>query len=583
MRKKSTLSKLIYKYKYQYLIGIILLILVDIILMQIPLITRDITDSIRYGNVNMSDIVAKSINILFAGVGIVIGRYFWRNFIFGTSRKIEYDLRNAFYKHLETLSMNFYNHHATGDLMAHAVNDLNAIRMMMGPGILTGFDTIIMTMLIFIKMISVISVKLTLLSIIPIPFIAIGSLIFGKIISKKFKDKQEAFSRLTEHVQENIFGIRVVKAFVQEAKEISGFANINNINFNKNINLIKSQIWMMPLARFVAGISITIILGYGGYLTIMGEITLGDFVAFINYLYMLIWPMVAFGWCINLISNGTASLKRYETIMNEVAEIKDDINTNLISSVKGNISINNLTFTYPKAKKESLKNISLNLKQGQTLGIVGRTGSGKTTLINLLLRLYDAEDNSIIINDTNIKKIPLKQLRKAFGYVPQDDFLFSNTIKNNIAFGLDNVTDEQIIEAAKAANVHDNIMDFEKGYNTVVGEKGMTLSGGQKQRISIARALIKNPEILILDDSLSAVDTHTEELILNHIKEMRENKTTIIIAHRISTILHSDRIIVLDEGQIVEQGTHDSLMKEQNIYFNMVRRQQLEKEIEVDE
>ncbi|MCT4542446.1 MAG: ABC transporter ATP-binding protein/permease [Vallitalea sp.] len=579
-KSKSILNKYLKKYKFSFLIGIISLIIVDVTQLQIPVITGNITDGLQNGAYTFNNLLNEALKLFIIGAIIACFRFVWRYFIFGTSRKIEYELRNDFFSHLEKLSLRFYNENKTGDLMAYATNDLNAIRMMVGPGLLMALDAIVLSILVILKMLTNISVNLTLVAIIPLPIIAIGSLLFGKAIRVRFKDKQEAFSHLSDVVQENISGIQVIKAFVQESKEVIEFNKINKNNYNKNMRVVKLFAIMLPLAMLVSGLSVAIVLGYGGYITILGKITLGEFVAFTQYLLMLVWPMMAFGWCINIMSQGMASLSRFQKVLDEEPEIFDEKTVKQIDKIKGNIEINNLSFSYPGSDLKELNDICVNIKKGETLGIVGRTGSGKTTLVNMLLRMYNPPRNTIFIDGNDIMDIPLKVLRNSIGYVPQDNFLFSDTISRNIAFGVIEASDQYIHLAAKDANVHDNIIEFTNQYETVVGERGVTLSGGQKQRISIARALIKEPSIMILDDSVSAVDTNTEEQILSHIREERKDKTTIIIAHRISTIQNSDKIIVIDDGKITESGTHESLLAENGLYYDMVQKQQLEKELD---
>lgn len=576
----SILKKYVKKYMMHYLIGIIALVVVDMISLQIPLITGQITDGLQKNSFDQQMLLRQIGILLIIGVLIASIRFIWRYFIFGTSRKIEYGLRNDFFGHIEKLSLRFFNEHKTGDLMAHATNDLNAIRMMVGPGVLMIFDAIALTVLVVYQMLTRISVSLTLVAIIPLPIIAVGSLILGKTIHVRFKHKQEAFAHMSDMVQENISGIHVVKAFVQEAKECLAFSKTNRNNFEKNMKVVKLFALLMPMAMMITGLSIAIILGYGGYITILGRITLGDFVAFIQYLLMLVWPMMAFGWCINIISQGTASLNRFSALLHEKPEIYDLETIKQIEDIEGNITIKNLSFTYPNAEIKALDDMSITVNKGETLGVVGRTGSGKTTLVNMLLRMYNPPRGTIYIDGYDMLDIPIKVLREAIGYVPQDNFLFSDTIASNIAFGIEDENMDQIMKAARRANVHENIEGFTDGYATVIGERGVTLSGGQKQRVSIARALIKKPAVMILDDAVSAVDTNTEELILGHIREDRQNKTTIMIAHRISTIKNSDKIIVIDEGRIVESGNHESLMALEGIYFDMVQKQQLEKELE---
>jgi ATP-binding cassette subfamily B protein len=436
-------------------------------------------------------------------------------------------------------------------------------------------DATVLIALVLYNMAYIVDLKLTLIAIIPFPLIIFQGFIMSKFMKQRFKEKQEAFAEMTDMVQESFSGIRVIKAFIQEYKEIQAFSKINENNFNKNIRLAKLRSAIEPIITVVVGLSLILTLIYGGRLTMVGEISLGELVAFINFLTMLVWPMMAIGMVLNVIAQGKASLDRIEKILDEVPEVFDSNKVLDIKDIKGNIRISNLSFKYPNSKEYVLKNINLNIDQGKTIGIIGRTGAGKTTLVNLLLRVYNVPDQRIFFDDQDIMKIPLNKLRENIGYVPQDNFLFSDTISRNIAFGVDNLEIDKVMKYAQLSSVHENIIEFKEGYETLVGERGITLSGGQKQRISIARALIKEAPILILDDGVSAVDTDTEEKILSAIKTQRKNKTTIIIAHRISTIKHSDHIIFLDEGNIIEEGTHEELVGINGQYNSIVKKQQL--------
>jgi len=464
--------------------------------------------------------------------------------------------------------------------MAHMTNDLEAVRMALGPGILTLFDVMALGTITVYKMITEIDPMLTAVSTIPLFIIAVSVKVMGSEMHERFSARQEAFAKLTDFTQENLSGIKVIKSFVQEHKSIEAFEEANKNTFDKNMKMLKLQTLMHPYMNMIAGVALAISIGYGGYITIYGRITLGEFTAFIQYLGMLVWPMIAMGMTINMFTMGSASLERIEKILNEPVEIKDSERTVQKECFDGSVEIRNLNFKYPDTNKYVLNDINLKINKGQTLGIIGRTGSGKTTLVNLLLRIFDPEDKTIFIGGYDILDIPLNTLRKNIGYVPQDNFLFSDTISNNIDFGVRTENREKIIEAATTASVHENIVEFKHGYETFVGERGVSLSGGQKQRISIARALLKDPEILILDDSVSAVDTDTEEKILTHLKEMRKNKTNIIIAHRISTIQDSDLIIVLDEGKIAESGKHKELLGKKGLYSSIYEKQLLEEMIE---
>lgn len=581
MGEKNGFIVYLKKYKWSYIFGIAVLFIVDILNLYIPQFTGEITDGLQTNTMGMEGLIVGIIKIVSVGAMIAIGRFLWRYFIFGAARKIEYEIRNDLFKHLEKLSLRYFNENKTGNLMSHFTNDLNAVRMAIGPGVITSFDAVIMTLMVLIKMITHIDFKLTILAVIPLSIIAIGGIKFGKVVEERFAAKQAAFSDLTDEVQESISGVRVIKAFVQERKELKSFAKSNKNNMDKNMRVVKLQATVIPLLDIIIGISSLIALLYGGYLTITGEITLGKFIAFNQYIGMLVWPMMAMGDSINFFSQGLASLRRIKGIFVEKPEIFDSMPKD-IKELKGEICFNNLTFKYPDKKQPALKNIKIKLKKGNTLAILGRTGSGKTTIVNLLLRLYNSERGEILLDGNDILDIPLKTLRENIGYVPQDNFLFSDTLGHNIAFGADKNDIEGIYNSAKTACIHDNIMDFPENYETMVGERGVTLSGGQKQRSSIARAIMKEAPILILDDALSAVDTDTEEQILKNLKINRENKTTIIIAHRISTIQNADYILVLEDGEMAEYGTHEDLIQLGGIYAQMYKTQQLEKQIEED-
>ncbi len=572
------LSKYFKKYLWRYVVGLTAVIIVDLLQLKIPELTGSIADGLELGTITSNDLLQIILYLLVVGFGIVFFRFIWRINIFGTSRRIEYGLRNDYFEHLESLSPSFYNKQKTGDLMAYATNDLNAIRMLVGPGVLMALDTIVLTTIVISKMIQITNTRLTLLAVIPMPVIAIASLFLGKVIRARYKKKQEAFAYMSDIVQENISGIRVVKTFVQEGFEMIRFKEVNNDNYAKNISVVKIHALIFPLAMLITGVSITIALFVGGRMTMLGQISLGDFVAFTQYIMMLIWPMIALGWFINIYSQGMASVTRFKEMLNVKTDIVDKENL-CNGEIKGEINFENLNFTYPDANIKALDNINLKIEEGKHIGIIGRTGSGKTTLVNLLLRMFDAPRGSLMMDNKIIEEWPIKKLRKSIGYVPQDSFLFSDSIKNNITFGIGECSISDIEEAAKNVDVHDSIIEFEKGYETIVGERGVTLSGGQKQRISIARALILDPTILILDDAVSAVDTKTEEKILGHLKNVRKGKTTITIAHRISTVQDSDCIFVLDEGKLIESGTHEELLVGKGIYYGMVMKQQLEKSI----
>ena len=581
MRKIKELFKYTYNYRKRYLFGIVFLIIVDICQLIPPKLIGFITDNISKGTASKGLILKYIVYIIVVAALMALGRYVWRIFIVGSSRYVEYDIRNKFFTHLQSLSTNFYDENKTGDLMALATNDLNAVRMALGQGVIMIIDAIVLSIATIVIMLSI-NVKLTMLSLLPLPFVSLVSLKFGKLMHKKFTKVQEAFSKLTDLVQENFSGIRIIKSFVQEEKEFQKFDVENTNNFKANMSFIRIWGLFSPLVEFIASLGLVLLVALGGVYVIYGKISLGEFIAFNMYLGNLIWPMMAIGWVINLIQRGFASLERIERILKEKPEIFD-VNANPAATLKGDIVIKDLTFKYKTMEKPALSNITLRVKEGQTLGIVGRTGSSKSTLVNLLLRLYNVEEGKIFINDQDINRIPLSTLRENIGFVSQDSFLFSNIISENINLAFEKLDMDKIIQSTKDADIYDNIMDFPKGFETIVGERGVTLSGGQKQRTSIARALIKNPDILILDDCLSAVDAKTEVKILENLKRIMKEKTSIIISHRISAVKDADIIIVLEEGEIIQRGTHVELINEVGIYKDIYEKQLIEEKIQSDE
>ncbi len=579
---KSALKMLltyVRRHWWQYLLGIASLFVVDLLHTAIPQLTGIVTDGLESGTLDRPGLVVLVLRILGAGFIITLGRFLWRFFLFGSSRSIEKEVRSDMFGHLETLSMRYFNTHKTGDLMAHFTNDLQAVRQLLGMTVVTTFDASVMLVLVLFKMIQYISLRLTLVAVIPLILIIFGDIFFGKAMHKRFLEKQAAFSSLTDMTQEDISGIRVIKAFVQEKKELLAFSATNGLNKEKNLGVARLVALVIPLLNFVVGISTLITLLYGGYLAVIGEITLGQFIAFNSYVTMLVWPMIAMGECVSSFSQGMASVKRINTIFLEKPEITDTPQTDRsITALKGGIDLKNLSFAYPGAERKVILNdINVHGEPGETLAIIGRTGCGKTPLMSLLERLYDTERPGMVcVDGIPVRDIPLKVLRQDIAYVPQDSFLFSDTIARNIAFGADEPTREGVIRAAELACVHDNIMDFPAGYETVTGERGVTLSGGQRQRVAIARALMKDAPILLLDDALSAVDTDTERAIVENLKENRRGKTTLIIAHRLSCVRHADHIMVIEDGAVAEYGTHEELMALGGLYHALYEKQQLE-------
>ncbi len=578
--KDNVVLKYIWKYKWRYIIGLITLYLVDYLNLYIPQYTGEITDGLATHSLDLAGVVTIIGMILGVAAALAFGRFLWRVTIFGAARKVEYELRKELFAKIETLSTRYFNENKTGDLMSRFTSDIQAIRNFLGGALISAFDSVVMTVLIIYKMMTYVDVTLTLIAVIPMVFIAVGGYYFGEEIEKRFARKQEAFADLSDMVQESVSGARVIKAFAQESEEADAFAKVNNETRVANLNVVKLHALFMPLLEGIVGISYVISIIYGGRLAVIGQITLGRFIAFNTYLGTLVWPMIAIGDAITSFSQGKASVKRIMNIMDETPDIVDDEMTNYdIKSLGGQFSLNHLTFQYKEDLPNALEDVSVDVLPGETLAILGRTGAGKTTLVNLLERLYEVSDGMISFDGHSIREIPLHILREQISYVPQDNFLFSDTLANNISFGI-TASKEDIVRVCELACVHDNIIDFPEGYETVVGERGVTLSGGQKQRCSIARALLKDAPILILDDSLSAVDTDTEERILAHLKEERKGKTTIIIAHRISSIVNADHVLILKEGKVAEYGTQEELMNLNGIFRDMYEKQQLEKQLE---
>ena len=564
------------RHRLQYVLGILTLFFVDYANIFIPKLTGVITDGLTAHSMDWGDVKKNLLYLFLLGLSLAVGRFFWRYFLFGASRSIEKELRNDMFAHLEKMDVEYYNEHKTGDLMTRFTSDLNAIRMAIGPAVISVFDASVMTLMVIFQMMYYVSVKLTLLTLIPMLLILFGEIYYGKIIRPRFTARQEAVSDLTDYVQESFSGIRVIKAFVREKSQRYHFLKENTNTMEKNLNIAKIQCFIIPLLDVVIGLSSLITLIYGGYLALLGDITLGRFVAFNQYINMLVWPMLACGDSVNMFSQGAASIHRVQEIFDSKPEVADTDKTEPVDEIKGEITFNHLSFIHRGHSEPTLEDINLHVPAGTTLAIIGRTGNGKSTLVNLLLHLYNTKPGMLLIDGKDINTIPLKTLRENIGYVPQDNFLFSDTLKSNIAFGAEDENMGAIISATRAACIHENIVQFPDGYETIVGERGVTLSGGQKQRSSIARALMKNAPILILDDALSAVDTDTEEHILHNLKKNRAGKTTILIAHRISTIQNADIIMVLENGTAAEIGNHASLMEQHGIYYDMFEKQQLE-------
>ena len=563
-------------------LGMLTLLLVNAAQLVAPKVMQYAIDGISNRTIDQTGLIWVGLMIFGLAIAVMVLRFFWRMLIIGNSFFIEKGLRQDFYSHLLKLSQNYFNTSKTGDLMAYATNDLNAVRMLFGIGLIAALDIVVMTVFSFSFMISI-NLQLALLAIIPMPFLSLTIGYFGKKTHKRFSAVQESFATLSGRIQESISGIRIVKAFSQEKSELKKVDTVSWEFVQQNIAMAKISGIFHPFMGFVISISMIITLYFGGRATIRGDITIGGFIAFFQYLGMLVWPMIAIGWIVDMYQRGTASLKRLNSIFSVEPEINDSEADSNIQKLNGKITFTGLTFKYGDDLPLIFKDISANLDAGKTLAIVGPTGCGKTSLIELLVRIYNPPRGSILIDDNDIYNIPLSVLRRDMVLVPQDIFLFSDTIANNIRLGNPSTSIEAVYEAAKIAQVYDEIMDFEHKFDTMVGERGITLSGGQKQRVAIARALLTNPQVLILDDALSAVDTKTERHILERLIDIRQGKTTLIIAHRISSIQHADKIIVLTDGIIKERGTHESLIKAGGIYSDLYEKQRIRARLEEEE
>lgn len=562
--------------------GIGMLILVDLVQLAMPKVMQYAIDGIQERSVDETGLIWIGLVIFGLAIAVMVLRYFWRTLIIGNSYVIERSLRQDFYDHLLRLSQNFFNRSKIGDLMAHATNDLNAVRMLFGMGLIAAMDIVLMTIASFSFMGSI-NWRLTALAVIPMPILSLTIGYFGKKMHKTFREVQASFSDMSGKIQESISGIRVVKAFVQEDTELEKVDEVSLHFVKQNISLARIAGIFHPFMSFVISISVIITLYFGGRSAIRGDITIGEFIAFFQYLGMLVWPMIAIGWIVDMYQRGTASLKRLNEIFIVKPEISDANADPSITALEGSIEIGDLSFRYSEELPWVLKNITTCVANGKTLALVGPTGCGKTTFIELLARIYDPPEETIFIDGHPLQTIPLQILRRDMVLVPQDIFLFSETLADNIRLGNPEASLESVYEAARTAHVYDEIMEFEHKFETIVGERGLTLSGGQKQRVAIARALLTNPQILILDDALSAVDTKTERYILENLIAVRKGKTTIIIAHRISSIQHADHIIVLGDGDVRESGNHESLLSIKGLYYDLFEKQRIRARLEGEE
>ena len=572
------------RYKTTLLWGVVTVVMSNLFNVAQPLFIGKAIDALKSG-LESRQIDSASLLMyagLVVGFSLVAGTFTFltRQTLIVVSRHVEYDLRNDFLSHLQKLSLSYFQNTPTGDLMAHATNDISAVRNSLGPGIMYPTDTL-MTFTMVLGVMLYQDWQLTLLALIPLPFVSYAVYYLGKVVHVKFEERQEQYAELTTRAQENLSGIRVVKAYVREEYEIGLFRAMSWEYLKKNLVLARVQSIMWPLMFLLVGFSLVITLYFGGLRVIDGQLSIGTLTAFFGYLIMLIWPMIAFGWVINILQQGAASMARLVKILDQDPEIKDTDGTDRsITSIEGEIEFRNVSFRHANAQRPTLDRIDLKIPQGTTLAIVGYTGSGKSTLVNLIPRLYDVTGGDLLIDGHGIRGIPLEMLRSSIGYVPQETFLFSDSIIENIGYGTDNGTEQHMHEAAEIAQLVRDVNDFPQGFRTMLGERGITLSGGQKQRTSIARAVMRKPRILILDDSLSAVDTYTEEEILKRLRTVMKGRTSIIISHRISTVKDAEQIVVLNEGKIAERGRHDELVELDGIYAELHRKQLLEEELE---
>lgn len=572
------LNKYFLRYKKKLALGIVFILIANIAQVFIPIFLKEGIDGIQQ-NVSYSKLFEYGLLIVAAALIAGIFRFLIRQTIIVVSREIEYDLRQDFWAHIQKLPYRYFQNNSTGNIMAHATNDISAVRMYVGPAVMYSVDTI-SKFLIIIAIIVSISPLLTLYTLLPLPFLSYFVYKLSKKIHKKFTLIQESFSDLTTKAQENYSGIRVIKSYVREKGEIESFTKQCEDYLNKTMDKVKIQALFQPILYTIAGLSVIIVVWAGGAMVINNTLTLGDISAFVIYLGMLIWPMIAFGWILNIIQQASASMKRLIKIFNEELEIQDSSSTRYsINTIKGKIEFRNVSFKYRDNLPNVLENINFTIEPGETAAIIGRTGAGKTTLINLIPRLFDPTEGKVLIDGYPLNEIPLKVLRSNIGLVPQETFLFSDTLKNNILYGARNKNDELVKLVSEISQLNKDVESFPKGFETMLGERGITLSGGQKQRSCLARALAIDPKILILDDSFSAVDTNTEEEILKRLKEFMKERTSIIISHRISTVKDADKIFVLDDGKIVEQGKHEELVAKAGIYADLHYKQLLEEEL----
>ena len=591
------INRYYFKYAHMLLFGVLALFLVDFLQLKIPEFYGMVVDGLRYGEVQnaagetvafdiqylVNDICGPMLYIILA---MVFCRFLWRICFFGAGIKVETDLRSRMFNHSKHLSQQFYHKNKVGNMMSYYTNDLETVQECFGDGALMFFDALLLGGIAVVKMI-IMNPFLTLLTLIPMAFLLTVGTLVGQYMTKKWEARQEAFSALSDFAQENFSGIAVIKAFVKEFSELWAFRKLNKDNEKANIEFTRISVLLHICVTLFVESVICVILGYGGYLVYLHSIdptqgfSAGQLLTFIGYFNSIVWPVMAVSQLIEMGSRGKASLKRVSELLDTPIDVKDREGVKDVESVRGDIEFKSLTFRYPDADYDSLSDVSFTIKAGENVGIIGKTGSGKTTIVDILLRIYNIPDGKVFVDGVDVNKISIASLRQNCSYVPQDNFLFSDTIEHNIAFGAENYDISEVEHFASLSDVHGNISEFQDGYKTVLGERGVTVSGGQKQRISIARALMKKASILILDDSVSAVDTETERTIINNLRETRKGKTTILIAHRVSTVEKMDKIIFVDDGKILAVGSHEELLKTSKDYRTTVELQKLDEEKEM--
>jgi len=565
--------------RWRISVGLAALLIVDVLQLFIPRVIKHAVDDLTRGGISSSNLLIYAVQVFILALAIGGFRYLWRHLLLGTARRVEKALRDRLFVHLQGLSLSYFSRTKVGDLMAHATNDIEAVRMSLAMGLVFLVDTIILGTLTLLFMLYI-HPGLTAYSVLPMPLITIITLRFSRVIHQRFEAVQKSFGSLTERVREAMSGIRVVKAYVQEEREKEKLSRLSQDYVQKNVSVTKVWGMFLPILLFLSNLSLAIVLYLGGRLTILQSISTGDFVAFMSYLGILSWPMMALGWAINVVQRGAASMERLNKIFEEVPEISDVSVTPGPGRLKGHIEIRGLTFPTGNRGNPLVQDIHLEVRVGERVTIAGRTGAGKTIFCNLLARILEVPQGALFIDGTEIHQIPLSVLRSSIGYVPQDTFLFSDTIRENLTFGKLDATDSEIEEAARLAQIYEDILDFPDGMDTVIGERGITLSGGQRQRVAIARAILMNPPIFILDDALSSVDIETEESILEGLERFLKGRTSFLVTHRIAPLRRADRIIVLDEGRIVEMGDHVTLLSSGGVYADLYWREQLAEELE---